>query len=248
MALNLNASPYYDDFSDAKKFQRILFKPGVAVQARELTQLQTLLQDQVRKLGEFTLKEGSVISGCVEQLVTIPFIKINDTDFDGASVDNTTLDDYIGDNVIGGTTGLTAKVVAVKTGTEAGRPGMKTLYLKYIFGSGSTLYNNFTAGETLTVSSADTDRNGDTFVVNSIEGTTAGDVYYGETGKLKLSEGLIYARGQFILTDELETFIADHTVNGKFDVGFELTESVVTSGDDTTLLDPAAGSFNYTFC
>ena len=46
MALNLNASPYYDDFNDANKFHRVLFKPGVAVQARELTQLQTLLQDQ----------------------------------------------------------------------------------------------------------------------------------------------------------------------------------------------------------
>ena len=46
MALNLNASPYYDDFSDDKRFHKILFKPGVAVQARELTQLQAVLQDQ----------------------------------------------------------------------------------------------------------------------------------------------------------------------------------------------------------
>ncbi len=37
MALNLNTSPYFDNFDKAKKFSRILFKPGVAVQARELT-------------------------------------------------------------------------------------------------------------------------------------------------------------------------------------------------------------------
>ena len=49
MALNLNTSPYYDDFSDDKRFHRILFKPGVPVQARELTQLQTILQDQMEK-------------------------------------------------------------------------------------------------------------------------------------------------------------------------------------------------------
>ena len=44
MALDLNTSPYYDDFNSAKDFDRILFKPGVAVQARELTQVQSLLQ------------------------------------------------------------------------------------------------------------------------------------------------------------------------------------------------------------
>jgi len=36
-----NNSPYFDDFDPTKKFYRILFRPGRAVQARELTQLQT---------------------------------------------------------------------------------------------------------------------------------------------------------------------------------------------------------------
>ena len=35
----LSGNPYFDDFDDTKKFLRILFKPGYAVQARELTQL-----------------------------------------------------------------------------------------------------------------------------------------------------------------------------------------------------------------
>ena len=37
-----NINPYYDDFEEDKGFLRILFKPGYPVQARELTQLQTL--------------------------------------------------------------------------------------------------------------------------------------------------------------------------------------------------------------
>ena len=40
---NTNVSPYYDDFDDTKKFLRLLFQPGRAVQGRELTQLQTLM-------------------------------------------------------------------------------------------------------------------------------------------------------------------------------------------------------------
>jgi len=55
MALNFNTDPYYDDYNEDKNFHRILFKPGVAVQARELSQLQTILQDQVEDLVKIYL-------------------------------------------------------------------------------------------------------------------------------------------------------------------------------------------------
>ena len=48
---NLNVSPYFDDFVDSKNYQKVLFKPGFPVQARELTTLQTILQNQVEKFG-----------------------------------------------------------------------------------------------------------------------------------------------------------------------------------------------------
>ena len=53
MAINtdFNVDPYYDDFDEDKKFLRVLFKPGYAVQARELTQLQSILQKQVERFG-----------------------------------------------------------------------------------------------------------------------------------------------------------------------------------------------------
>ena len=91
MALNLNTSPYYDDFSDSKRFHRILFKPGVPVQARELTQLQTILQDQMEKGFGFVLQEGAVITGCAENLVIRDWVKILDTDASSpaVAVDNT---------------------------------------------------------------------------------------------------------------------------------------------------------------
>jgi hypothetical protein len=40
---DLSLAPYYDDFDPEKQYHRILFKPGYAVQARELTQLQSIL-------------------------------------------------------------------------------------------------------------------------------------------------------------------------------------------------------------
>ena len=54
---DFNVSPYYDDFDENKNFHRVLFKPAVAVQARELTQLQTILQNQIERFGENILKE-----------------------------------------------------------------------------------------------------------------------------------------------------------------------------------------------
>jgi len=35
--INLNVSPYFDDFNESKNYQRVLFKPGTPIQARELT-------------------------------------------------------------------------------------------------------------------------------------------------------------------------------------------------------------------
>lgn len=63
MALNFNVDPYFDDFDDTKNFHRILFKPGFAVQARELTQSQTIMQDQIAKFGAGVYTDGSKVTG-----------------------------------------------------------------------------------------------------------------------------------------------------------------------------------------
>ena len=63
MTLNFNTQPYFDDFDENKNFHKILFKPGVAVQARELTQIQSILQDQIGKVGKFVLSDGSKVTG-----------------------------------------------------------------------------------------------------------------------------------------------------------------------------------------
>ena len=48
---DLNVAPYYDDFDVTDNFHRVLFRPGFAVQARELTTLQSILQNQVERHG-----------------------------------------------------------------------------------------------------------------------------------------------------------------------------------------------------
>ena len=60
---DFNIDPYYDDYDEDKKFLRVLFKPGYAVQARELTQLQTILQKQISRFGSHMYQNGSVVTG-----------------------------------------------------------------------------------------------------------------------------------------------------------------------------------------
>lgn len=46
-SINLNSTPYFDDFEESKNYKKVLFKPGVSLQARELTSLQSALQSQI---------------------------------------------------------------------------------------------------------------------------------------------------------------------------------------------------------
>ena len=72
-----NIQPYYDDFDETKNYHRILFRPGYAVQARELTQLQTALQAQIDRYGQYAFKDGSrVLDGKVTVDTQRDFIKI----------------------------------------------------------------------------------------------------------------------------------------------------------------------------
>ena len=60
ISTDLNVSPYFDDHDDSKNYYRILFNPALATQARELTQLQTITQRQISKIGSHFFKDGAL--------------------------------------------------------------------------------------------------------------------------------------------------------------------------------------------
>ena len=74
---NFNVQPYYDDYDALKKFYKILFRPAYAVQARELTQLQTIFQNQIGYFGEHIFKDGSmVIPGTITVNSTYEYVRL----------------------------------------------------------------------------------------------------------------------------------------------------------------------------
>ena len=117
---NLNQSPYFDDFDETKNYNRILFRPGFAVQARELTQLQTILQNQIERFGNEILVDGTIVTGTALKIEDIDFVKLRDKDannrvllltdfFSGGVVANATVT-----GTTSGTGFIAAKTVAEK--------------------------------------------------------------------------------------------------------------------------------------
>jgi len=116
MGLNtdFNQSPYFDDFDEAKNFHRVLFKPAVAVQARELTQLQTILQNQIERFGDNILTEGTIVQGgnFVEEK-KLAYAKLLDIakNTTGAEI-ATDVNQYVGMKAVGKQSGVEAIVIA----------------------------------------------------------------------------------------------------------------------------------------
>ena len=75
---DLNISPYYDDYSEDKNFHKVLFRAGRPIQARELTQSQSILQNQIQKFGNHMFKEGSIVNGAESDIdMDVEYVKVN---------------------------------------------------------------------------------------------------------------------------------------------------------------------------
>ena len=245
---NLNISPYYDDFDKDDQFYKILFKPGYPVQARELTGLQSLLQNQVESFGKHLFKEGSmVIPGAIEYDNTYFSAKINDTHL-GIDV-SVYLNNIIAANegkglrVRGQTSGIVATIKNFILPPAEGVDKI-TIFLKYqqsgtdgestAFPDGEILileepltYGNttITIGETvLTLASQDATATGSAFGVNA---------------------GVYFIRGSFVDVPSSLIILDPYSINPSYRVGFDISEEIINSNDDASLYDNAKGFTNF---
>ena len=132
---NLNVSPYFDDFDPSKDYYRILFKPGYPVQARELTGLQSTLQNQIEQFGNHVFTEGSVvIPGSLSYNAPVFGVKLENI-FNGVNVDGY-IDNLLNKTIIGQNSGVKAKVVYILKQNESDNSNT-ILYLNYLNTSAS---------------------------------------------------------------------------------------------------------------
>ena len=235
LSTNFNVSPYYDDYNEAKNFHRILFRPGLAVQARELTQMQSIQQNQIDRFAEHIFEEGSTVRGLeMNYDQNVPFVRVRDNDQNVASVN---VYSFIGSTLTGETSGVTAYVVDAVSGAAANYPDTKTLYIRYT-GSGSLgTTPAFLSAEVITSNTASLSAN----VVTANSSILA----TGTGSRITFGAGVIYAKDNFIRVDAANTIIGKYNANTTLKIGFNINETIITSASDTTLLDPAQGSYNY---
>lgn len=163
---NLNVAPYYDDYDEDKNFHQVLFRPAVPVQARELTQLQTILQNQIERFGDNIFKIGTVIKGCSFSFDhSVKYIKLLDNQVDGQEV-NVSM--YANSFAVD-TNGLKADILTQQSGLQAQTPDLNTLFIKYLnVGSGGQ--KTFSPGSTITIY-------GKTYPLTSINVVSGGTLY-----------------------------------------------------------------------
>ena len=218
---NFNVSPYYDDYDEDKAFLRVLFRPGYAVQARELTQLQTILQKQSSRLGDHIFKDGSKVLGGELTLDTeVSYLKLTTSDTASTFADGIISDTSV--TVGAGTT--RAQVVAAINLVGSDAP---TLIIKYLsgtsFSAGSTIYLEGSLATTATVS-ATTPTGGASIV--------------------SINRGVYFVGGFFVLCLPQTLVLEKYSNTPTYRIGLTTTESIVDSTAETTLLDPSSGTTN----
>lgn len=233
--IDFNSEPYNDDYDETKKFHRILFRPSFAVQARELTQLQTILQNQITRNGNHIFKQGAmVIPGQISYDTNLNYVKLTSS---YASVNTSTFISSLVGITIVGTSGLRATVIKAEQISGA---DPITIYVKYINSATDNTTKVFADSEVITTETG-----------TSYTFQAAASAATGMGSSATLPKGIFYINGYYVLaadstTGQEQTIILDkYTNTPSYRIGLQIVESIITPEDDSTLLDNAQGSYNF---
>ena len=260
---DLNVAPFYDDFNANNQYYRILFRPSTAVQARELTQIQTILQNQISTFGSSIYKDGSIIEGCTftryPYMAQVRFKDSNTTTLDFNTITNPY--DHIANSymLVSNTTGIQAVVFKAFAGAEsavdAGSYDTNRAYVIYLNSSntdtGGAQVRTFRSNEQIDVYGPNQDQGaplnqanylGSTYTITSNSTITATGLGYG----VAMGPGSVYQKGFFLKAKPDNLIIKEHNSNvAGIQVGFATKEYIVTPVEDPTLYDNSIGSPNY---
>ena len=241
---NLNVSPYFDDFSESKNYKKVLFKPGFPVQSRELTTLQSILQNQIEKFGQYFFKEGSmVIPGGVSFDDSYFAVKLDPFFLNIPVKEYTKVLADGGIKIKGETSGVTAVVINRLTQTES-TDDVDTIYVKYTSNGTNGEQNRFADGENLITLS---DIN---FSVSSIEANSSFakciDTNATATGSsVSISEGIYFIRGYFVSVPTSTVILDQYTNSPSYKIGLSIKEEIVSASKaNSDLFDNAVGFAN----
>ena len=228
---NLFASKYKDDYQDSHGFHRILFNPRRALQARELIQLQTIIQKEIERFGKNIFKEGAAVNpGGLVINSNYEFIKITDATFP---------QDIKGTEFTGQTSGVIVKIL--ETFAAAGSDP-NTLYVRYtnsIAGTSGTAPIRVTPGEQLS-----SNVGASSMTVQTVN--TATNPAVGAGVRVSIGASDFFVQGFFVSVDAQSLIISKYDKSKTVDIGFKITQDIVSVDDDVNLFDNQGATLNQT--
>ena len=185
-----------------------------------MTQLQTLLQNQTSVFGKHIFQNGSRVSGAnqVRQIAT--YLKL-DSNYSNIAI---SANNFNGKTIYS-TDGTKRAQVLVSYDVDKGTGDPATLMIKQLYG------DPFVAGETIKTED------------NAFANVATGGVGTGLT--FSIDEGYWFYEGFFVKNLAQTIAVSKYSINANSRIGFNVTENILTSSDDTTLLDPALEASNY---
>ena len=219
---------YRDDFADSDHYHRILFNSGNQLQARELTQMQTIIQKEIERFGRNVFKEGaSVVPGGMTVNNKYEFVKV---DASTSLPSNTS--GMINDIFTGQTSGVRAKIIEiVPADALTGDPA--TLYITYTnrsAGSSGTTPIRFTPGEQITGASS-------AVTINVQTINTAANKAVGRGTRGSMNPGTFFTQGHFVQADAQSILVSKYDSAPDAVIGFLVNQDIVSVNDTLDLYD-----------
>ncbi len=224
--IDTSIKPYFDTFNQTKQFHQVLYTPGRAVQTREVNEMQSIMQNQLEQFANNIFENGTkVIGGEINYDLNAKFITIEGADWsqlvDFVSSPDLTLRSEARE--------VTAKI-SHYTRDSNGEP--ITFYLKYT--SGDVESNIFNVDENIVI-----------FKDDGTHIATVKCTNNGEGSLVHVAEGYYYVNGYFLYTPEQNVILEKYSSEPTVSVGFDVVEEIVTSAEDSSLLDNANGTTNF---
>lgn len=229
---------YKDDYDADKGFHKVLFNSGKSLQARELTQIQSIIESGIEKFGRNIFKEGAAVTpGGITVNNRYSFLKL-DTSVSGLPSDPEVL---VGRSFTGQTSGVIVKVLqVVKADSVTGDPA--TIYVRYtstINGTSGETPVRVTPGETLLELDGSV-----SLVSQSINTDSNPSNGYGT--RISVGNSDYFVLGKFVHAPTQSIILSKYGSSFDGDVGFKVIEEIVTATDDDSLYDNQGALPNYT--
>lgn len=222
---------YRDFYEDGDNYHRVLFNSRRALQARELNEAQTIIQEEIARFGRNIFREGALVEPGGSTIDnSLEYIRLSDSSVVPSNVTEVTFTNEEGLNFV------VTEVVSAENGDPT------TLYIRY----------------TDTLASTNTEepaRVKEGNVITYLNGGVSGMVVAqpknvdlpdgsvrtiepsGRGTRAYFAEGEFFVQGHFVYVEQSQVFLDKYSSTPTVDLGFLIEESIVTEGEDPNLYD-----------